>query len=846
MGNIFIAHVEEDADVALEIALGLEEAGYTTWIYEVDSIPGPSYLIQTGAAVAASKAIIVVISPHSLGSRQVTKEVVRAHESGIDFIPVLRGVTHAEFQNRQPEWREAVGAAASTSIPREGVAPILPRIVSGLGVLGIVPSSRPDATKIAQIRRALSELPGHAAAETTVEQSPPAERLEPKPIATGATPPIITTETTGKQRKWKKPAFVASGVVVVAAAIVIITGLIQSQAEHTIPTSIPAAPAAKPKPAVTQEPTKLFYDDFESGTIESWRIPFIGGTAKIGNMDGNRYLDSTDYVVCVAGENSWADYNVKARVLLLEGTARIRFRHHPYPYSSNVVDAYEVWLSEGKYSLNKIRGNPDSPLQVKELARTDAPIVLKTWHSVTIVCKRNEFTVDIDQVKVTFADNEMPILSGAIALSTRDKSHAFFDDILVVKETGDTQTTSTSPPPPLPTPSPTTSVTFPDKNLDKAIRTALGKQLGDGITEAELAKLTRLETSQKGISDLTGISYLVNLTELVLFSNQISDVSALSSLTKLNRLSLHGNQISNIQPLSTLTSLEMLTLDTNQISDIRPLSSLINLSKLHLSGNRISNIYSLSSFTKLNSLYLHSNQITDIQPLATNSGLSAGDIVTLQGNPLSSTSVNDYVPQLEKKDVIVLVNSSPQEVYQDKFDNPTSGWPVVSNDQYEVSYKNGEYYFIEKKGGLSFLRNQSAGQFTDFILEADVRLVSGPNQNAFGIIFRVLDSQQDFYFFKVTANGYYVVGKRLNGIPQVILNKESGYLQKGYNTNHLKVVCKGPMIAVYVNGNYLTTITDGSFVEGYIGVTIGPGTSELVTTAAFDNFRVDDISTHSP
>ena len=48
MSDVFIAHVEEDADVALEIALSLEEAGYTTWCYEVDSIPGPSYLIQTG------------------------------------------------------------------------------------------------------------------------------------------------------------------------------------------------------------------------------------------------------------------------------------------------------------------------------------------------------------------------------------------------------------------------------------------------------------------------------------------------------------------------------------------------------------------------------------------------------------------------------------------------------------------------------------------------------------------------------------------------------------------------------------------------------------------------------
>jgi len=63
MHDIFIAHVEEDARVALEITVGLEEAGYSTWCYEVDNIPGPSYLLQTGQRIDQAKAIVVVISP---------------------------------------------------------------------------------------------------------------------------------------------------------------------------------------------------------------------------------------------------------------------------------------------------------------------------------------------------------------------------------------------------------------------------------------------------------------------------------------------------------------------------------------------------------------------------------------------------------------------------------------------------------------------------------------------------------------------------------------------------------------------------------------------------------------
>jgi len=140
MIDVFISHVEEDAGIAEEMAQGLEAAGYTAWYYERDAIPGPSYLIQTGKAVEEAGSIILVISANSLGSHQITKEVVRAHECDKHFIPVLRDVSHVEFQQRQPEWREAVGAATSIRIPPEGVSAILPRVIEGVRTLGTPPT----------------------------------------------------------------------------------------------------------------------------------------------------------------------------------------------------------------------------------------------------------------------------------------------------------------------------------------------------------------------------------------------------------------------------------------------------------------------------------------------------------------------------------------------------------------------------------------------------------------------------------------------------------------------------------------------------------------------------------
>ena len=140
MADVFISYVEEDSEVAVALSEGLEAAGYTTWCYERHSVPGPSYLAQTRTAIEESRIFMLIISRASLGSFQIDKEVVRAHETGKRFLPVLRGVSHAEFHARQPEWGQAAGGATGIQIREGGVAEILPRIVRGFKMMRIEPA----------------------------------------------------------------------------------------------------------------------------------------------------------------------------------------------------------------------------------------------------------------------------------------------------------------------------------------------------------------------------------------------------------------------------------------------------------------------------------------------------------------------------------------------------------------------------------------------------------------------------------------------------------------------------------------------------------------------------------
>jgi hypothetical protein len=164
------------------------------------------------------------------------------------------------------------------------------------------------------------------------------------------------------------------------------------------------------------------------------------------------------------------------------------------------------------------------------------------------------------------------------------------------------------------------AVTFPDPNLEAAIREAIGKPTGP-IYEAELAGLTAFSATRLSIVDLTGLEHCISLTSLDLSHNRIGDISPLSGLTSLTWLDLSFNLISDVSPLASLANLKWLYLHNNQISNITALANLTSLAYLFLHSNQISDISALDSLTNLTRLLLSSNNISDISPLAGLTGL---------------------------------------------------------------------------------------------------------------------------------------------------------------------------------------------------------------------------------
>ena len=185
---------------------------------------------------------------------------------------------------------------------------------------------------------------------------------------------------------------------------------------------------------------------------------------------------------------------------------------------------------------------------------------------------------------------------------------------------------------------------------------------------------------------------------------------------------------------------------------------------------------------------------------------------------------------------VVPVASPGAVLYQEEFEDNTSGWDRISNENGIMDYDGGGYRMLIQKPDTSMWSTPEKN-FGDVRLEADVFRLSGPQENRTGLVCRYQNG--DFYFFLISNDGYYAIGKFIGGQTLLLGQTEmqpSEYIQKEA-TNHLRADCIGNTLTFYVNGFQVASTQDGDFVNGDVGLIAGafsqPGVDVL-----FDHFTV--------
>lgn len=189
-------------------------------------------------------------------------------------------------------------------------------------------------------------------------------------------------------------------------------------------------------------------------------------------------------------------------------------------------------------------------------------------------------------------------------------------------------------------------------------------------------------------------------------------------------------------------------------------------------------------------------------------------------------------------------NQGGKVLIKEDFSNPDAGWVSEQNDAYTTGPAGGAYriYVKDKEYTANVWNPENPGmQHRDnAVIEVDVKKVGGPDRSYFGLICRVKD--RNYYDLVIGADGYYSIGKVMNGEFKILYGSEEGKfsdaINKGNAGNHLRADCVGDTLALYANGQKLVEVKDSEFREGYLGLEAGSPQSGGGTDILFDNFVV--------
>jgi len=177
-------------------------------------------------------------------------------------------------------------------------------------------------------------------------------------------------------------------------------------------------------------------------------------------------------------------------------------------------------------------------------------------------------------------------------------------------------------------------------------------------------------------------------------------------------------------------------------------------------------------------------------------------------------------------------------LFQDDFADSSSGWDSYSDSDGATDYVNGVYRIYINDTSTDYWANPGL-DFTDTVIEVDATKVGGPDDNDLGLICRYQDVG-NFYFFIISSDGYYAIGKVVDGSQELlgVDNMEySDTIKQGNTTNHISADCVGSHLVLHVNGQKLGDVTDTAYTSGDVGLMAGTF-DEPGTDIHFDNFVV--------
>ena len=184
------------------------------------------------------------------------------------------------------------------------------------------------------------------------------------------------------------------------------------------------------------------------------------------------------------------------------------------------------------------------------------------------------------------------------------------------------------------------------------------------------------------------------------------------------------------------------------------------------------------------------------------------------------------------------MTESGEVLFQDDFSTTEGSWSKAENPEGVLDYYRTAFRITVNLPDYDFWTTPGLN-FRDVHLEVDAGRLSGADDNRYGLVCRYQDAQ-NFYFFIISSDGYYAIGKVEEGVRSLLGQEMMAFhpsINLGMSPNHLRADCIGDTLSLYVNDQPVAVARDTGFSSGDVGLLAG-SFDQAGVEILFDNFKV--------
>lgn len=231
---------------------------------------------------------------------------------------------------------------------------------------------------------------------------------------------------------------------------------------------------------------------------------------------------------------------------------------------------------------------------------------------------------------------------------------------------------------------------------------------------------------------------------------------------------------------------------------------------------------------------------------------------------LEATGDSLTVPDVVDLPTVEATGTAPVEepsAASARIEEITAGAPAISDDfrrdegNWDISLTDNSLTYFQRRSlhievtGENWIvwsrylgGNEEPPIFGDFYTEADMSFVQRPEGATGGLILRLQDSD-NFYYYAVDAAGYYSLQKKVGGVWVELVPWTTNDLFDGEEgaVNRIGILLEGDQLAITLNGVVVGEVQDADLDTGTVALMAGAGASAGVEVS-FDNFVLWNLS----